>query len=227
MSAIDPTLSVEMPADAAVLQQNLPPVSQAFPQGPPNPPMQTLQPHHADAYRALPAPPQMYAPPYHPGMQYAPPQPAPRQRTAIACRYCRRRKVCIRELDLVVGNADPVLDPLLRLRALRGWTLLQLSTLLTRMHFHSRLCSNSSIRASTYRLGTQRSCTTRPTAVRRIRSAAARSGQSVVSATTASAAWAVPSTTTGLHAATDVSTTATTSSTADANSHGWPEASDG
>lgn len=56
--------------------------------------MQTLQPQHPDAYRALPPPNQMYAPPYpHPQMGYPPPQPAPRQRTAIACRYCRRRKV--------------------------------------------------------------------------------------------------------------------------------------
>jgi len=56
--------------------------------------MQTLQPQHPDQYRALPAPPQMYAPPYQQQMPYPPAQPAPRQRTAIACRYCRRRKVC-------------------------------------------------------------------------------------------------------------------------------------
>lgn len=69
----------------------IPPISQAVPQGPT---MQTLQPQHPDQYRALPAPPQMYAPPYQqPQMPYAPTQPAPRQRTAIACRYCRRRKI--------------------------------------------------------------------------------------------------------------------------------------
>ncbi|TKA22108.1 hypothetical protein B0A50_08362 [Salinomyces thailandicus] len=72
-------------------QNQIPPISQALPQQPPA--MQTLQPQHPDQYRALPAPPQMYAPPYQPQMQYAQPQPAPRQRTAIACRYCRRRKI--------------------------------------------------------------------------------------------------------------------------------------
>lgn len=47
-----------------------------------------------DPYRSLPPPAQMY-PGYGPPMGYAAPaQPAPRQRTAIACRYCRRRKVC-------------------------------------------------------------------------------------------------------------------------------------
>ena len=47
-----------------------------------------------DPYRSLPPPAQMY-PGYGPPMGYgAPAQPAPRQRTAIACRYCRRRKVC-------------------------------------------------------------------------------------------------------------------------------------
>jgi hypothetical protein len=46
-----------------------------------------------DPYRSLPPPAQMY-PGYGPPMGYAAPaQPAPRQRTAIACRYCRRRKV--------------------------------------------------------------------------------------------------------------------------------------
>ncbi|GAB7352583.1 hypothetical protein MBLNU459_g2967t2 [Dothideomycetes sp. NU459] len=70
----------------------IPSISQALPQGPPN--MATLQPSHPDQYR-LPPPP-MYGPPPHGyapqhGLPY-PPQPAPRQRTAIACRYCRRRK---------------------------------------------------------------------------------------------------------------------------------------
>lgn len=59
--------------------------------------MTTLQPQHPEQYRSLPAPHTMYGPPppgYHPGpMQYPQSQPAPRQRTAIACRYCRRRKV--------------------------------------------------------------------------------------------------------------------------------------
>ncbi|EMF17381.1 uncharacterized protein SEPMUDRAFT_146422 [Sphaerulina musiva SO2202] len=65
----------------------------AAPQGPPA--MATLQPNHPDQYRALPPPQTMYPPPYQQGQQmgYPPAQPAPRQRTAIACRYCRRRKI--------------------------------------------------------------------------------------------------------------------------------------
>jgi hypothetical protein len=66
--------------------------------------MTTLQPSHPDHYRSLP-PPQMYghAPPghYQQPLPY-PPQPAPRQRTAIACRYCRRRKVCFPRPNLAV-----------------------------------------------------------------------------------------------------------------------------
>jgi len=91
MASIDPALASEL-ADTDVEHQ-LPPVSQAVQQAPPA--MQTLQPHHPDQYRALPAPQQMYAQPYpQPPMgAYGPQQPAPRQRTAIACRYCRRRKV--------------------------------------------------------------------------------------------------------------------------------------
>ncbi|KAK5115439.1 hypothetical protein LTR85_009899 [Meristemomyces frigidus] len=89
MGAIDPALAADG-ADPNSPQQ-IPPISQAVPQGPA---MQTLQPQHPDQYRALPAPPQMYAPPYQPQqMGYPPTQPAPRQRTAIACRYCRRRKI--------------------------------------------------------------------------------------------------------------------------------------
>ncbi|KAI5370455.1 putative zn(2)-C6 fungal-type DNA-binding domain-containing protein [Septoria linicola] len=65
----------------------------AAPQGPPA--MATLQPNHPDQYRALPPPQTMYPPPYQQPQQmgYPPAQPAPRQRTAIACRYCRRRKI--------------------------------------------------------------------------------------------------------------------------------------
>ncbi|KAF2773685.1 hypothetical protein EJ03DRAFT_333338 [Teratosphaeria nubilosa] len=88
MGAIDPALTSDG-ADEDLTQQ-IPPISQALPQGPT---MQTLQPQHPDQYRALPAPPQMYAPPYQQQMPYPPNQPAPRQRTAIACRYCRRRKI--------------------------------------------------------------------------------------------------------------------------------------
>ncbi|TKA69858.1 hypothetical protein B0A55_08919 [Friedmanniomyces simplex] len=93
MASIDPALASELITDSDGEHQ-LPPVSQAAQQAPP-PAMQTLQPHHPDQYRALPAPPQMYAQPYpQPPMgAYGPQQPAPRQRTAIACRYCRRRKI--------------------------------------------------------------------------------------------------------------------------------------
>ncbi|KAK5163030.1 uncharacterized protein LTR77_010964 [Saxophila tyrrhenica] len=86
---VDPLLS----EDAADAEENqTPPISQAILQ---QSAMQTMQPQHPDQYRALPPPQQMYAPPYqpHPHMAYPPPQPPPRQRTAIACRYCRRRKI--------------------------------------------------------------------------------------------------------------------------------------
>ncbi|KAF2149603.1 hypothetical protein K461DRAFT_49301 [Myriangium duriaei CBS 260.36] len=68
----------------------MPPISQA-----PPPNMATLQPQHPDQYRSLPPPPMYSHSPYHtqPQMPYPPHQPAPRQRTAIACRYCRRRKI--------------------------------------------------------------------------------------------------------------------------------------
>lgn len=92
MGDIDPSLSSE-PADTNGAIQ-APPNSQPMQ---PGQPMQTLQPSHPDQYRAvLPPPHTMYPPPYQgqPQMPYAPAQPAPRQRTAIACRYCRRRKVC-------------------------------------------------------------------------------------------------------------------------------------
>lgn len=91
---IDPALDAgnTKNADDHVSKQ-LPGIT-AAPQGPPA--MATLQPNHPDQYRALPPPQTMYPPPYQQGQQmgYPPAQPAPRQRTAIACRYCRRRKVC-------------------------------------------------------------------------------------------------------------------------------------
>ena len=91
MSSIDPSLSSDNAADPNGMAQ-IPPIQQAVPQQPQGPgQMATMQPQHPDQYRALP-PPHMYAYPQQP-MPYAPPQPAPRQRTAIACRYCRRRKV--------------------------------------------------------------------------------------------------------------------------------------
>lgn len=84
MGAIDPALAAESGADAS---KQIPPISAALPPHQQQPP----------DYRNLPAPQQMYPQAYaqpviHHG--YPPPaHPAPRQRTAIACRYCRRRKV--------------------------------------------------------------------------------------------------------------------------------------
>jgi hypothetical protein len=54
-------------------------------------------PRHLDTLRVLERPPHMYGRPveYFPVDPVVLPihQPAPRQRTAVACRYCRRRKV--------------------------------------------------------------------------------------------------------------------------------------
>ncbi|KAK5467975.1 hypothetical protein LTS15_000948 [Exophiala xenobiotica] len=93
--------------------QAWPPQHGAYPPPPPPPPhhypdpqhpgyayqprsdmAQPPQPMQPDAYR-LPPP---YPPPgYYPAQHYAPPPPppaaAPRQRTAIACKYCRKRKI--------------------------------------------------------------------------------------------------------------------------------------
>lgn len=94
MGSIDPSLAAENQTNQnGAPQIPPPPVSQPVAQGPV---MHTLQPQHPDQYRALPPPNHMYAPPGYappPQMGYQPQQPAPRQRTAIACRYCRRRKV--------------------------------------------------------------------------------------------------------------------------------------
>ncbi|KAF2209282.1 hypothetical protein CERZMDRAFT_86992 [Cercospora zeae-maydis SCOH1-5] len=86
---IDPALDA---ANADGVSKQLPGIT-AAPPGPPA--MATLQPTHPDQYRALPPPQTMYPPPYAQPQQmgYPPAQPAPRQRTAIACRYCRRRKI--------------------------------------------------------------------------------------------------------------------------------------
>ncbi|KAF2083166.1 hypothetical protein K490DRAFT_60725 [Saccharata proteae CBS 121410] len=98
-------------------QNSPPPANGAYPPPPPPPPpppqqhQQPLPPPPSDPrsdmtslqqqqpYR-LPAPHQMYPGPPPPDPYRQPPphmyqqhQPAPRQRTAIACRYCRRRKI--------------------------------------------------------------------------------------------------------------------------------------
>ncbi|KAK5013754.1 hypothetical protein LTR60_003698 [Cryomyces antarcticus] len=78
-------------------QQQLQSQAQQYPQ--PRPEMTVLHPQNLDPYR-LPAPNEIYRGPTQqdyrgplPHMAYAQHQPAPRQRTAIACRYCRRRKI--------------------------------------------------------------------------------------------------------------------------------------
>ena len=84
----------------------------------PYPPRQDMsqppQPMQPDAYRLPPPyPPPHYAyPNYHPP---APPAPAPRQRTAIACKYCRKRKARLHYHEGQVDNANRSSDPLLRL----------------------------------------------------------------------------------------------------------------
>jgi hypothetical protein len=115
-----------------------------------------------DPYR-LPPPPGAYQRP--PDMYGQPPQlvyqaAAPRQRTAIACRYCRRRKVsrvvssflpfqtfCI-HLRRWVVNVTVTLDSLLRFRKLPGWTLQQLYSLQSGVHVHARLFPSSGFRSS-------------------------------------------------------------------------------
>ncbi|KAK7549276.1 hypothetical protein IWX49DRAFT_500704 [Phyllosticta citricarpa] len=77
-----------------------PPPPQSHPLPPPTDPrpdmtsLQQQQPYRLPAphsmYPGHPAPPDPYRPPPHMYQQH---QPAPRQRTAIACRYCRRRKI--------------------------------------------------------------------------------------------------------------------------------------
>ena len=88
IGSIDPALSADLDTDSNVHKQ-IPPINTAMP-----PHQQQQQP--PPDYRNLPAPQQMY-PGAYPQHQMAPgyptAQPAPRQRTAIACRYCRRRKV--------------------------------------------------------------------------------------------------------------------------------------
>ena len=49
--------------------------------------------HPYNGYRAAPQPQQHHYPGYADYQGQAPPQQAPRQRTSIACRYCRKRKV--------------------------------------------------------------------------------------------------------------------------------------
>lgn len=62
-----------------------------------------MQPHDMYSPYGPPDPRTMGQP--HMGYQS---QPAPRQRTAIACRYCRRRKVRQGEAQIIANNADQV-----------------------------------------------------------------------------------------------------------------------
>ncbi|KAK4508022.1 hypothetical protein PRZ48_001757 [Zasmidium cellare] len=97
-TAIDPALASEdiTENNADLDGEQLPPNTQPGPPGQPvHPPVQNVQPVQPvmhDQYRLPP----VFAPgyPQQPQMGgYPPAQPAPRQRTAIACRYCRRRKI--------------------------------------------------------------------------------------------------------------------------------------
>jgi hypothetical protein len=139
-----------------------------------------------DPYRSLPPPAQMY-PGYGPPMGYAAPaQPAPRQRTAIACRYCRRRKVCsvtitasdattrhAHRIDCILApsrvashriraHTDASLDSLLRLRSIRRRALHQLPALLTGMCVHARLCPDTGLCASSHSLARSAASRQRP-----------------------------------------------------------------
>lgn len=78
------------------------------------PPQHQQHPHPGmypphDMYAQYPPDPRGPPPPH---MQYQA-QPAPRQRTAIACRYCRRRKVRLTAGTTCVADTDPMTDSLL------------------------------------------------------------------------------------------------------------------
>lgn len=101
-------------------------------------------------------------------------QSAPRQRTAIACRYCRRRKVStklhsapwasfqhnvsrlgrMKSKSKQANMISPLLptDSLLRLRSKPRRTMLQLPALPARMYIHSRIVSSTGVRSSSCRV---------------------------------------------------------------------------
>lgn len=107
-----------------------------------------------DPYR-LPPPPGPYrADAYGPQAGQGPYQAAaPRQRTAIACRYCRRRKVrrSLPIYELPRANFYTI-DSLLGIRDLGRWTMQQLRSIQPRLHVHSGLFTNSSLCARAHRL---------------------------------------------------------------------------
>lgn len=111
-------------------------------QYPPPSNMAAIHPHAQgqDPYR-LPPPPGSYRPDVYgqPPPQVVYQAAAPRQRTAIACRYCRRRKVRVGHNLLAWGILHEgilhgghvrlltsALDPLLGIRKLAGWPVQQL-----------------------------------------------------------------------------------------------------
>lgn len=81
-------------------------------------------------------------------------QPAPRQRTAIACRYCRRRKVGRADRLNANGKTDKGTDSLLWLRGIRRRPLHQLPAFPARVHLYTRFVASASIRARTHGLST-------------------------------------------------------------------------
>lgn len=87
---------------------NLPPPQH---QQHPHPDMYGMRPH--DMYAPYPPDPRGIPPP-HMGYQS---QPAPRQRTAIACRYCRRRKVRFTHSHL--GMRQALIDPRFAVQVLK------------------------------------------------------------------------------------------------------------
>jgi len=88
--------------------------------------------------------PDVYGQPQPPQVVYQ--AAAPRQRTAIACRYCRRRKVCLRAEPLSSRTlTDGIVDPLLGLRKLHRRTLHQLPALQSAVHVYSRLVAGAGL----------------------------------------------------------------------------------
>lgn len=102
-------------------------------------------------------------------------QSAPRQRTAIACRYCRRRKVSRNilfnqfrhrvvngspckalgssQFILIFGQfSDYFADPLLRIRSKPGGPLRKLPAIPTRVYLHPGLLPSTSFRSCAHRI---------------------------------------------------------------------------
>lgn len=77
-------------------------------------------------------------------------QPAPRQRTAIACRYCRRRKVRLHR-RAPIPSLTPS-DPMPRLRRFSRRPLHELQPISSRMHLHPRFFTSTCLCTRTHRV---------------------------------------------------------------------------